>query len=131
MVIPPKTTNNTCEVEISFYNSIIALLDRVKYLGITIDSGLKFNLHIKALESKIARSIGVISKLKQILPTSALRTLYYSMIHPHLLYGIVIWGSTFKTYLGKLSILQNKSSRILAGGNWLDNATQYYAKLND
>ena len=83
-----------------------------------------------ALESKIARSIGVISKLKQVLPTSALRTLYYSMIHPHLLYGIVIWGSTFKTYLGKLSVLQNKALRIVAGGNWSDNATQCYAKLN-
>ena len=90
LVIPPKTTNNTCDVEISFDNSIIALQDSVKYLGITIDSGLKFNVHIKALESKIARSIGVISKLKQVLLTSALRTLYYSMIYPHLLYGIVI-----------------------------------------
>ena len=113
--IPPKTTNNTCYVEISFDNSIIALQNSVKYLGITIDSGLKFNLHMKALESKVARSIGVISKLKQVLPTSPLRTLYYSMIHPHLFYGIVIWGSTFKTYLGKLSVLQNKALIIVAG----------------
>ena len=117
LVIPPKTTNNTCDVEISFDNSIKALQDSVKYFGITIDSELKFNLHM-ALESKIARSIGVISKLKQVFPISALRTLYYSMIHPHLLYGIVIWGSTFKTYLGKLSVLQNKALRIVARGNW-------------
>ena len=57
----------------------------VTYIGITIDSGLKFNLHIKTLESKIARSIGVISKLKQVLPASELRVLYYSMIYPHLI----------------------------------------------
>ena len=118
LVIPPKTTNNTCDIEINFDNSIIALQDGVKYLGITIDSGLKFNWHIKTLESKLARSIGVISKLKQVLPASALRTLYYSMIHPHLRYGVVIWGSTFKTHLGKLWILQNKALRIIAGGNW-------------
>ena len=130
MVTPPKTTNNTCDVEISFDNSIIAVQDSVKYPGIIIDSELKFNLHIKALESKIARSIGIISKLKQVLPTSALRTLCYSMIPPHLLYGIVIGRSTFKTYQGKLSVLQNKALRIVAGGNWLDNTTQYYAKLN-
>ena len=130
-IIPPKTTNNTCDIEISFDNSIRALQDSVKYLGNTIDSGLKFNLHYEALESKIARPIGVISNVEQVLPVSALRTLYYSTIHPHLLYGIVSWGSTFKTYLGKLSVLQNKALRIIAGGNWLDNATQYYAKLND
>ena len=53
------------------------------------------------------------------------------MIHSRLLYGIVIWGSTFKIYLGKLSVLQNKALRIIAAGNWLDNATQNYAKLNE
>ena len=102
---------------ISFDNSIIALLDSVKYFGITIGSGLKFNLHIKALESNIARSIGAISKLKQVLSASALRTLNYSLIYSLFLYGIVIWSSTFKTYLGKLSVLQNKALRIIAGGN--------------
>ena len=52
------------------------------------------------------------------------------MIYPHLLYCIVIWGSTFKTYLEKLSVLQNKTLRIVAGGNWLNNTTKCYAKLN-
>ena len=52
------------------------------------------------------------------------------MIHPHLLYGIVIWVSTFKTFQDKLSVLQNKALRIVAGGNWLDKATECYAKLN-
>ena len=96
-----KNNKNICNVEISFDNSIVALEDFVKYLGITIDSGLKFNLYIKTLESKIARSIWIISKLKQVLPASALRTLYYSMIDSYLLYDIVIWSYTFKTYLEK------------------------------
>ena len=90
LVISSKTTNNICNIEICFDNSMIALQDRVKYLGITIDSGLKFNLHIMTLESKIARFVGVISKLKQVLPTSALHTLHYSLIHLHHLYDIVI-----------------------------------------
>ena len=70
------------------------------------------------------------SKLKQVLTVSELRTLYYSMIHSHLLYGIVIWGSPFKAYLEKLSVLPNRALRIIAGGNLLNNATQYYVKLN-
>ena len=117
-------------VEISFHNSIQSLEGCVKYLRITIDSGLKFNSHIKTLESKIARSIGIILKLKQLLLASALRALYYSTIYSHLLYGIVIWGSTFKTYLGKLSVLQNKALGTVAGGKYLDNATECYAKSN-
>ena len=108
LVIPPKTAINICNLEISFDNSIIALQDGVKYLDITLDSGLKFNLHMKILESKIARSIKVISKLKQVLPASTLQTLYYSIIHPHLFYDIFIWGSTFKTYLRKLPVYITK-----------------------
>ena len=50
------------------------------------------------------------------------------MIDPYLLYGIVIWSYTFKTYLEKLSVLQNKGLRMVAG-NLLDNATECYAKL--
>ena len=108
LVIPPKTAINICNLEISFDNSIIALQDGVKYLDITLDSGIKFNLHMKILESKIARSIKVISKLKQVLPASTLQTLYYSIIHPHLFYDIFIWGSTFKTYLRKLPVYITK-----------------------
>ena len=94
------------------------LQNSVKDVGIIIDFGLKFiNLHIKTLEPKIARSIGIILKLKQVLPLSALQILYLSTIHPHRFYVIVIWGSTFKTYLGKLSLLQNKAFRIIAGGH--------------
>ena len=87
-------------------------------------------MHIKTLESNITRSIGFISKLKQLLRASALRSLYYSTIHPHLLYGIVIWGSTFNTYQGKLLVLQNKALRIVAGGNRLDKAPECHGKLN-
>ena len=47
-------------MEKSFDNSIIALPDCAKYLGITIDSELKFYFHANALESKITRSIGAI-----------------------------------------------------------------------
>ena len=33
-----------------------------------------------------------------VLPLKALQNLYYSLIHPHLRYGIFLWGNTDKTY---------------------------------
>ena len=38
------------------------------------------------------------------------------MIHPHLLYGIVIWGTTFKSYLKRLSSLQNRAIKQIVIG---------------
>ena len=55
-------------------------------------------------------------KLRNVLPPKALLVLYYSMIHPHLLYGITIWENTRKKYLKRLRTHQNKAVKVLGGG---------------
>ena len=66
------------------------------------------------------------SKLKQVLPFTALRNLYHSMIHPHLLNGISIWGNTSDRSLQQMITLQNKAVKIISGGQWRDHVTPYY-----
>ena len=90
-----------------FNDSAIKINDAVKYLGITIDNRLYFNEHINALATKISRSLEVLRKLRHILSISALRSFYYSMIHPHLLYEITVWGNTFDKQLKSIATLQN------------------------
>ena len=109
LIIPPKATSPPPNIHLVFNGSIIPINESIKYLGITIDKKLNFEIHIKQLESKISRSIGIMTKLRHVLPAKALCTLYYSMIHPHLLCGITIWGTTFKSYLKRLSSLQNRA----------------------
>jgi len=69
-------------------------------------------------------------KLKFVLPKKSLLKIYYSLTYPHLLYDLVAWGSTFSTYLAKLSSLQNKAIKLIGGGTFYDNATPFYSKLN-
>ena len=85
-----------------------------KYLGILIDDNLSLKSHIHYLESKLSRSVGVISRLRCFLPSSALINLYYSLIHSHLLYGLPVWASTYKTYLTKIRVLQNKAISLIS-----------------
>ena len=73
----------------------------------------KSNLLMKTLESNLAKSVGVISKQKQVIFINfANFVVYYLTIYPYLLYGIAIWGSTLKKYREKLSALQNKALSI-------------------
>ena len=44
-----------------------------------------------------------------------LKTLYYSLVYPYLLYGITLWGADYHTYLSKLVIMQKKIIRIITG----------------
>ena len=96
----------------------------------TIDSLLKFDKHISSIEHKICRAVGIISKLRHFLPTNALLNVHYAFIHPHLLYGLPIWGSSFPSHLKKLTVLQNKAIKLIGGGLPRDRATPFYYKLN-
>jgi len=68
---------------------------------------------------------GILCKLIHVLPEKPLFKLYYFLIHPHLLYGLVAWSSNFSFYLTKLSSLQNKAIKLIGGGTYHDDATPY------
>ena len=71
-----------------------------KYLAIILDDRLSFQAHIEFLiGTKTSRSVGIMPKLSYYLPTETLFTLYYALIHSHILYGLPVWASTFNTYL--------------------------------
>jgi len=84
-----------------------------KFLGLHIDETLSWKYHIKNLCSKVSRSNYIINKVKHILPKSSLHTLYSSIVHSHINYGLIIWGNSI--HINKLSVLQKKSIRIING----------------
>ena len=53
------------------------------------------------------------NKLKHFLPSSALITLYSSLILAYLNYGVLVWGNTQQTLLDKLLLLQKRALRII------------------
>ena len=95
----PKTNSNVKDFSVTLNNSPITLKNHVKYLGVFIDSKLNFHFHLNVVANKLSRALGILCKLKHVLPQSILLKLYYSLVHPLLLYGLVIWGSMFPTYL--------------------------------
>ena len=62
------------------------------FLGVILHENIYWKPHIENVACKVAKYCGVLSKLKKFLPLHILRTFYYSMIHPHLNYGLLVWG---------------------------------------
>ena len=87
----------------------------VKFLGIHIESGLGWSSHIKALISKVSKSIFVLRLLSRNLGSSALLTVYYAMINSHFNYGILLWGNHSLT--SKLLVLQKRAVRLIDGAS--------------
>jgi len=84
-----------------------------KYLGILIDSDLKWIEHIKYIYNKLIKFVSIIHKIRSKLPSEILRLTYFAFVHSHLSYGIEIYGNTTTNHLSKLLVLNNRLLRIL------------------
>ena len=117
LVIPSKKNSKPINIDAHYHRCSISPAKVVKYLEIFIDSDRNFRNHIKYVASKASRAIGVISKMKHLIPFKTLLSLYYSLIHPFLLCGFLVWGSSYKTYIDILCKIQKKAVIIISGAN--------------
>ena len=89
---------------------ILTLFGRVKLFFLK----LSWKYNIAYLSSKVSRSISITQKSSFCLHKPALRTLYFSLVHPYLHYCISVWGSTYPTNLKRLVLLQKRALRIIS-----------------
>ena len=70
-------------------------IERVKqfdFLGLTISDTLTWKEHVNKIANKIAKSIGVMSRLKYQLDKTKLVLIYDSLVLPHFYFSILAWG---------------------------------------
>jgi hypothetical protein len=94
----------------------VSMVNQTKFLGIFIDDRLSFKLHVQSVTNKISKSCGILKKLSHFIEPYILKKLYFSLVYPHLLYGVVVWGGSCRTGLAKLQRLQDKSVRLWCVG---------------
>ena len=70
---------------------------------------MNWKTHIRKLSNKISRTLGILNRLKYILPLNIKLLIYNSLILSHLHYGILAWGYEHE----KITKLQKKCLRIL------------------
>ena len=75
--------------------------------------------------NKISRTIGILRRLKNILPTPVLLTLYNTLILPHFHYGLLNWGFS----MGRLQLLQKKSVRVISSSKYNAHTDPLFKKL--
>jgi hypothetical protein len=114
MVIQPATKKrDLSDYSITINGEILSQATSCKFLGITIDDSFCWKKHLSNINSKISRALFAIKQIKFSLPKYSLRILYFSLIHPHLTYGILAWGNASANLLNKTSILQKRALRAI------------------
>ena len=103
---PPLVFNNT-NVTQSIYQ---------KHLGIILDSKLTFENHVNMVTTKINKTIGLLRKLKNLLPRTALIKIYKAFVRPHLDYGDILYDQAFNlSFQQKLESIQYRACLAITG----------------
>ena len=117
-------------LDLQMENYVIKRTNTIRYLGVIVDECLSFKNHVSFISSKIARNVGMMRKLKNIFQDSVLRLIYFSLVHPYLVYCVSIWSSTFSVHLQQLRVIQNMALRVLSGDNRRTSVRSQYVQLN-
>ena len=100
-------------IELRIDKVILERVYETTFLGVIIDHKFNWKTHIQQVRNKVARSIGVLYKAKQILNYNSLYTLYNTLVQPYLTYCVEVWGNTYQSNLQPIVIIQKKALRII------------------
>ena len=119
---PQKKIEYTVKLQIN--NKIIEEKKCIKYLGIFIDCHLNWKEHVHELSKKNSeRNWHFVSQ-------AILVQVYYSIIYCFLVYGVLIWGNTYKTNIQPPVILQKKAVRIITFSDFKAHSSPLFKNLN-
>jgi hypothetical protein len=101
-----------------------------KLLGIYLDENLSFDQHCIYVCNKLAQSSYIINKVKNTLPKSSLRLLYYSLFNSHLLYCLPLYSCTTSKNLKKIIVMQKKVIRVICNAGYNEHSEPLFEQIN-
>ena len=103
----PRRNFKISHPSLTFNNIPVAQVGSLKHFGISLNSKLNFDEHLRNIQPKVNRIIGIIHNLQHVLPRSALLTIYKSFSRPHLDYGDIIYNKAYnESFKSKLESIQ-------------------------
>ncbi len=103
------TVYKHCLKQITIYSDVPA----VRFLGLYIDPLLNYKYHMSTIMKKISNALYFMRTAKNLLDAKSLTSLYYSLIHSHLVYAIQVWSSGNRDSINTLFKMQKKAIRII------------------
>jgi hypothetical protein len=101
-----------------------------KLLGVWLDEHLSFNQHCMNVSAKLSQANFIISRVKNLLPKKVLKTLYFALFHPHILYCLPVFGCTSGKNIKKIATLQKKAVRAICAVKHNAHTAELFQQLN-
>jgi hypothetical protein len=99
--------------DIIYKGKKLTTVDSIKFLGLTLDSSLSWEKHVKAIVSKLSAATYAMRIVQSFMFLDSLQLIYYSYFHSLLTYGIIFWGKTHHS--NAIFKMQKRIIRIMVG----------------
>ena len=128
LISSDKTDRN---IKLNINSREIQQENYTKYLGVIIDKKLNWKLHIKQINFRLSKGIGVLYTLRHLVPKQSLKSVYSYFIQSHVLYGILNWGCASKTILEPLKRTLRKAVRFIDSANYTAHSEPIFKRLKN
>jgi exonuclease III len=110
-------------LSLNMANTPIERKTEARFLGVIVDEKMTWKSHITAIKIKMSRYIGIMYRLRGVLPIQARKQIFHSFVQSHLNYCSLIWGFSSKSNIEALFTKQKKGIRAIMPGR-----VNYYFK---
>ncbi len=102
----------------------------IKFLGIYFDPTLNFKYHIDQLSLKLSKALFILRRSKKLLDKKSMISLYYSLFHCHLVYGILIYSTATPSNLSTIITKQKMAIRCIMNSKYNAHTAPLFKELN-
>ena len=111
-----RKTKEICHSPLVFNNNNVSQSSSQKHLGVILNSKLIFDKHLKMESLKISKALGLLQKLRNLLPRSPLITIYKAFVRPYLDYGDILFDQAYNmSFHHKLESIQYNACLAITG----------------
>ena len=115
-VIFSRKSKKLTQPPLVFNNNNVSQSFLRKYLGVILDFKLTFEDHLNNVLAKVNKAVGLLRKLRNLLPRTTLITISKAFIQPYLDYGDVLYVQAFNnSFNEKLESFQYDEYPALTG----------------
>ena len=114
MIFARQKVQNTINLYIA--GTLIQRKSEAKFLGVIVDEKLSWSQHVKCIKAKMSRYVGIMYKIRHVLPTQARLQIFHSFVQSHLNFCSLVWGFSTKANIESLFASQKKGMRAAMSG---------------
>jgi len=112
MIVSAKKVNNPI-INVNIDVESIESKPSLSLLGVTLDDRLSYSAHISDVCKKAGKKVGVLTRLRNLVPKNALLQLYKSAVLPNLTYCHTVWHFCKAIDTRKLERVQERALRAV------------------